>query len=234
MTPPENRVAKSDFTCAKRQVATGPGKFRFGMPDRVTPHFQTGWRLFKSHARVFVISMLLLFLSWVVLEIAVVVLYRFGFAIWLLLHLGWRLLFAGMLVGAHAMALKSVGGEIPRVGDLFTSLARGPAYLLALVIYCLVVSCGLVLLILPGIYLAVRYCLFAQIITDTSTSALPALQRAAALAAGNWWDLGALFLIAFLLNVGGVALLGMGLIASFPVSLLAIAGFYRSLQSATT
>ena len=178
--------------------------------------------------------MLLVFLSWVVLEFAVIFLHQLGFAVWLVLHLGWLLLFSGMLVGAHAMALKSVDGGIPRVGDLFASLARGPAYLLALVIYCLVVSCGLALLIVPGIYLAIRYCLFAQIITDTPASAFSALRKAAELARGNWAPLGALFLIAFLLNVGGLALLGIGLVISFPVSLLAIAGFYRSLQPATT
>ena len=200
------------------------------MPDRVTLHFETGWRLFKSHASAFVVSMLLLFLSWIVLEIAVVFLHRLGFAIWLTLHLAWLFLFAGMLVGLHVMALKSVDGEIPRVGDLFASLERGPAYLLALSIYCLAVSGGLVLLIVPGIYLAVRYSLFAQIITDTSAAALPALRKAAALARGSWASLSALFLIAFLLNIAGMALLGIGLIISFPVSLLAIAGFYRSLQ----
>jgi hypothetical protein len=41
------------------------------------------------------------------------------------------------------------------------------------------------------------------------------------------------FLIAFLLNATGAAILGLGLVTSFPVSLLAIAGFYRSLQPAT-
>ena len=34
-------------------------------------------------------------------------------------------------------------------------------------------------------------------------------------------------------RVGGMSLLGIGFILSFPVSLLAIAGFYRSLQPAT-
>jgi hypothetical protein len=203
------------------------------MSDRVTSHFETGWRLFKSRASVFVVSMLFLFLSWAVLEIAVVLLHRFGFVVWLVLHLGWLFLFSGMLVGLHVMALKSVDGEIPRVGDLFGSLERSPAYLLALSIYCLAVSGGLVFLIVPGIYLAIRYCLFAQVITDTSASALAALRRAAALAHGNWAPLGALFLIAFLLNIAGMALLGIGLVISFPVSLLAIAGFYRSLQPAT-
>jgi hypothetical protein len=203
------------------------------MPDRVTPHFETGWRLFKSHASVFVVSMLLLFLSWVVLEIAVVFLHRLGLAVWLVIHLVWLFLFSGMLVGLHVMALKSVDDEIPRVGDLFGSLERGPAYLLALSIYCLAVSGGLVLVIVPGIYLAIRYCLFAQVITDTSASALGALRKAAALAHGNLAPLGVLFLIAFLLNIAGMALLGIGLIISFPVSLLAIAGSYRSLQPAT-
>jgi hypothetical protein len=37
------------------------------MPDPVRSHFESGWRLFKSHASVFVVSMLLRFLSWVVL-----------------------------------------------------------------------------------------------------------------------------------------------------------------------
>ena len=203
------------------------------MPDRVTSHFETGWRLFRSHAGVFVVSMLLLFLSWVVLEVAVIFLHRLGFVVWFVLHLAWLFLFSGMLVGLHVMALKSVDAEIPRVGDLFASLERGPAYLLALSIYCLAVSGGLVLLIVPGIYLAIRYCLFAQLIADTSAPALSALRKAAALAHGNWAPLGALFFIAFLLNIAGMALLGIGLIISFPVSLLAIAGFYRFLQPAT-
>ena len=194
------------------------------MRDRVTSHFQDGWRLFRSHASAFIISMLLLFLSWVALETAVVFLYQLGFVVWLVLHLAWLFLFAGMFAGLHLMALKSVDGEIPQIGDLFASLDRGPAYLLALGIYCLAVSCGLVLLIVPGIYLAIRYCLFAQIITDTSESALAALRKAAAL--------GALFLMTLLLNIGGMVLLGIGLIISFPVSLLAIAGFYRFLQPA--
>jgi hypothetical protein len=101
------------------------------MPERVRSHFETGWRLFKSHVRIFVVSMLLLFLSWV--------------------------------------------------------------------------GCG----------------------------RIPALRKAAALARGSWASLDALFLIAFLLNIAGMALLGIGLVISFPVSLLAIAGFYRSLQPAT-
>jgi hypothetical protein len=204
-----------------------------GMSDRVMPHFQIGWRLFKARAGVFVVSMILLFLSGIVFKVVLLVLHRSGFAIWLMLLLAWLLVCSGMIVGLHVMALKSVDGGVPRVDDLFGSLALGPAYLLALALYCVAVGLGFALLIVPGIYLAIRYCLFAQIITDKSAGALAALRNAAVLARGNWLQLGALFLIALLLNVVGAAILGFGLVISFPVSLLAIAGFYRSLQPIT-
>jgi hypothetical protein len=116
------------------------------MSDRVKSHFETGWRLFKSRAGVFVVSMLLLFLSWVVLEIAVVFLHRPGLAVWLMLHLAWLFLFAGMLVGLHLMALKSVDAEVPRVGDLFGSLER------ALLGIGLVISFPVSLLAITGFY----------------------------------------------------------------------------------
>ena len=70
-------------------------------------------------------------------------------------------------------------------------------------------------------------------ITDKSAGPLAAPRDAAALARGNYSQLGALFLIAFWLNAAGTAILGLGLVISFQVSLLAIAGFYRSLQPAT-
>ncbi len=197
------------------------------------PHFQIGWRLFKARAGVFVVSMILLFLSGIVFRVVLLVLHRSGFAIWLTLLLAWLLVCSGMIVGLHVMALKSVDGGVPRVDDLFGSLALGPAYLFALALYCVAVGLGFALLIVPGIYLAIRYCLFAQIITDKSVGALAALRNAAVLARGNWLQLGALFLIALFLNVAGAAILGFGLVISFPVSLLAIAGFYRSLQPIT-
>ena len=203
------------------------------MSDRVISHFQIGWGLFKARAGVFVISMILLFLSGIIFRVALLVLHRAGSAIWVIILVVWLLVCSSMIVGLHVMALNSIDKRAPRVDDLFRFLALGPAYLLALVFYCAAVSLGFALLIVPGIYLAVRYCLFAQIITDKSAGPLAALRDAAALARGNYSQLGALFLIAFLLNAAGAAILGLGLVISFPVSLLAIAGFYRSLQSAT-
>ena len=106
---------------------------------------------------------------------------------------------------------------------------RRPLLRLAIVIYLLGVLCGLEMLIVPE-FLAVRYFLFSPILSDRSGSALQALRGSAVLGEGHWWAAGALLLIVSLLNLAGAAVLGLGLIITFPVSLLAISGFYRSLQ----
>ena len=113
---------------------------------------------------------------------------------------------------------------------LLTALiGRGPAFLLAFCVYSIAVVAGLVLLVVPGIYVAVKYALFGQVLATTSTTALEALRDTAALSDGRWWTLFPLLLMALLLNLAGMAFLGLGLLITFPVSLLATSDLYRSL-----
>lgn len=200
------------------------------MTDSVTLHFQNGWRAFRAYPRVFVVSMLLLFASWVVLELSVIALHRFGFAVWLLLHVSFFLFFSGLMAGLHRIAQEAVNGNAPKLADLTALLGRGPIFLFAFCIYALLVLGGLALLIVPGIYLAIRYGLFGQVLATRSTSAPQALRDSAALSDGRWWTVFACLLMALLLNLAGAALLGLGLLITFPVSLLATSDLYRSLQ----
>ena len=200
------------------------------MTDSATLHFQNAWKAFKSYPRVFLISMLILFGSWVALEVAVVALQRFGVVVWLILHLAFFVLFSGLMVGLHRIALETIDGKAPKLADLTALLARGPTFLLAFCIYSAVVLVGFAFLVVPGIYVAVRYALFGQVLATTSTTAPQALRNAAALSDGRWWTLFPLVLMAILLNLAGMAFLGLGLLITFPVSLLATSDLYRSLQ----
>jgi hypothetical protein len=177
--------------------------------------------------------MLILFASWVVLELGVVALRRFGIVVWLLLHLAFLLLFSGLLVGFHGLALGAAEGNAPNLIDLTSLLKRGPTFLLAFCIYSVLVVGGLVLLVVPGIYLAVRYAFFGQVIATSPVSPLEALRDAAALSYGRWWTISRTVLMALLLNLAGAALLGLGLVITFPVTLLAISSLYLSLQRST-
>jgi hypothetical protein len=200
------------------------------MTDYGTAHFRNAWKIFKSCPRVFVTSMLVLLASWVGLELAVFALHSLGILVWLILHLLFLLLFSGLMAGFHVTALRAADGHSPNLALLTASLRRGPAVLLAFCIYSAAVLCGLILFVIPGIYVAVKYSFFVYVLAAEPVSALEALRRAAALSRGRWWTVFRFVLMALLLNLGGAALFGLGLVITFPVSLLAGSGLFLCLE----
>jgi hypothetical protein len=195
-----------------------------------TRHVKIGWAVFKAHWNVFVLSVFVLLGSWAILEVAVALANRWGVIPNLVLHSIFLFFFSGLLVGIHSIALKAVRGSIPTLRTLTAMLDRGPSFLLALCVYLVATLCGLALLVLPGVYIAVRYALFGYVIASRPVSGLEALRQAAKVSEGKRWRLLGLLLIALGLNLAGAALLGVGLMISFPVSLLAAANFFRDLQ----
>lgn len=198
------------------------------MSGPTASHLRAGWAGFRSHRRVFLLAVLVLFGTWLALELAVAGTHRWGLLPNLVLHLAFLFLFSGLLVGIESIALQVVDGSAPRLGSLFERLERGPSFLLALCLYLLGVACGLVLLVAPGIYLAVRYAPFGYVLASRKASGVEALREAAALTRGRWWEACRFFLLLLALNLAGAALLGLGLLVSFPVSLLAAASYLRT------
>ena len=202
------------------------------MTVSVTAHFRIAWRAFKTHRRVFIVSMLVLFASWASLELCVGTLHRFGVTLNVLLHVAFLWLFSGLMVGVHGMALDAVDGRVPRLRCLTASLERGPAWLLAFCVYLLSVIGGLLLLVAPGVYVAARYALFGPVIATRPATGIEALRSAGALSHGRRWAMCRFVLAALALNVAGAVLLGLGLVISFPVSLLAASSLFCTLQHA--
>ena len=196
----------------------------------VGTHLRIGWRAFKLHWRIFVLSMLVLFASWLSLELAVVALQRLGVVVNVALHMAFLVVFSVLMVGIQNIALQTVDGRIPTLKGMSELPARGPSYLLALLLYIVAVAGGLLLLVVPGLYLAVRYALFGQVLACKQASALQALREAGSISQGQRWPLFGLLLAAAALNIVGAAMLGLGLAISFPVALLAISSFFRALQ----
>ncbi len=203
------------------------------MVSAVRTHLRIAWCAFKLHRRVLVLSVFILVGSWVILELTVVALHRFGVVLNVVLHLAFLVLFAGLMVGIHSIALQAVDGRSPTLKSLTSLLARGPTYLLALCLYCLAVAGGLLLLVVPGVYFAVRYALFGHVLAAGQASALEALRAAGSLSQGRWWVVSGLLLAVSALNIAGAALLGLGLLISFPIALLATASLFRTLHRPT-
>lgn len=106
-------------------------------------------------------------------------------------------------------------------------------YLVAAVLYALMVGIGLILLIVPGIILAIVFAFYGFVIVDTGTTdPIGALRRSAQLTRGHRGRLFLLGLVLLGINLLGLLLLIVGVLITSGISLLAIAYVYRRLAPA--
>lgn len=95
------------------------------------------------------------------------------------------------------------------------------------------VSIGLILLIVPGIILAIIFVFYGFHIVDTgSTDPIGALRRSAEITRGHRWQLFLLGLVLLGINILGLLALIIGVLFTSGISLLAIAHVYRRLVPA--
>ena len=168
---------------------------------------------------------------WVVLEALV---FRFASSpgsFWhVVLHLLWFL-----AMSLPEAALLRVALSIRESGswdrtDLAAALRLTPTFFVVKLIYLLIVAIGLVLLIVPGVWLAVRYAPWGFVVTGGARHPAAALRLSAGLTRGVKWRLLGFGLLLMLVNALGVALLGLGLILTLPLTAMAAAFVFDQLR----
>ncbi len=133
-------------------------------------------------------------------------------------------------IGVTRMALRFVDGGRGEFSDLYTGYPLFLNYLIATLLFSLMVGIGLVFLIVPGVILAVvfGFCTFA--VVDRALGPIDALQRSAALTRGVRMDVFLFGLLAIAINLVGLLLCGIGLFATYPTTMVAAAHLYRQLD----
>jgi uncharacterized membrane protein len=189
-----------------------------------------GWAGFKAEAGLLIGSTLTLALAWVLLEVAVVATHKLGVAVNLGLHVAYLIGASGLELGLVTMMLDIADGKSPTYRDLFAKLRRGPHFLAAKLIYLLLLALGLISLIAPGLWLGTRYSMFPGLMADGQHNPVEALKSSSSMVRGHTGKVLIFLLILVLLNSLGACLLGLGLLLTFPTSLLAMAYLYRYLQ----
>ena len=96
-------------------------------------------------------------------------------------------------------------------------------------LYLSLVVIGLAVLVVPGVYLAARYCLFGFAVASGESMLWQGFHMSAALTAGAKSYLIGIFLALLVFNALGAGLLGIGLFITAPVSLLIVTSIYRQL-----
>ncbi|MBD1917948.1 MULTISPECIES: hypothetical protein [Cyanophyceae] len=209
---------------------------------RIGDYFSRGWEIFKAKALLFVLFTLLLLLIQVVISILpppigtraegsseITILFSPIGDNGGILSLAFNIISPALTAGYYFVAFQIARNRDAVFNDFFRGFNKFlPIFLVTLVSTVLIVI-GSVLLILPGVYLAVAY-LFAQpLVIDKNADFWQAMETSRKLITKKWFSFFGLLLLIFLLNIGGVILLGFGLLVTIPLSICIIAAAYEDI-----
>lgn len=133
-------------------------------------------------------------------------------------------------LGLTRVALNLLSGAPVAVGQLFgegDKLLRGIG---GGILFGLMVVVGLVLLIVPGIYLALRYGQYMVALVDKNLPLMEAFRYSSSLTTNNRLNLFWLALLGMLITLAGLLACGVGLIFAGPVAWLSWIAAYRWMQ----
>jgi uncharacterized membrane protein len=136
-------------------------------------------------------------------------------------------------LGLTNIALKLADRQPVELSDLWSRAHLFLNYLVAEILYGLMVAVGLVLLIVPGIIVAIIFSFFAYVIVDHEAGPIESLSQSAAITKGARMDLFVFGLVLIGLNLLGAIALGVGLFVTTPISMVAVAYVYRQLAAQT-
>lgn len=105
-------------------------------------------------------------------------------------------------------------------------------YILASILFVITYAVGFVFLIIPGVIAIVRLSFFGFLVLEGEPSPVKALQRSWALTRNHFWRLLGFGLILGLVDVAGLLALGVGVLVTTPVTMLALAYAYDRLKTA--
>lgn len=120
-----------------------------------------------------------------------------------------------------------------KMSDYFDTSFCYFRYLFAQILFQIMVTIGLILLIIPGIYLFVKFYLYPYYVIEKGLSPMDAFRAAGQDIYGSKWDMLLFAILAFLLNFLGLICFFIGMFVTVPIVLIATASIYLKLQSQT-
>jgi uncharacterized membrane protein len=136
-------------------------------------------------------------------------------------------------IGLITIALKFLDDKVPKFEDLFSFKPYFWKYFGASILTALVVWTGLILLIIPGIYWALKFQFFGYFVVDKGCDPIESMRRSSQITQSVKWKLLGFGIVLAIINVIGAMCLFVGLFVTVPVTLLAFSSVYRKLLSQT-
>jgi hypothetical protein len=136
--------------------------------------------------------------------------------------------------GFFYVLLRRIRGEAVSAGDVFVGFGIAFAQLfLAHLVVSLLTCVGLVLCILPGIYLAVGYLFALPLVIDKRMEFWTAMEVSRQVVHRHWWIIFAYAILSMLVICLGALLCGVGLLVAMPLVMAGLMCSYEDLFGST-
>jgi uncharacterized membrane protein len=191
-----------------------------------------GWNATKKNFRFFILLMLSLFAINILPGILRSSLTpdKNSLIAFLISILSWILqLIVGL--GLIKIALEIQDHKKTHYSELFSQSHMIINYFLASVLYGLIIVAGLILLIVPGIIWGIKFQYFSYFIVDKQLGPIEALKESSKITKGSIWNIFLLRVLLGLINIGGTLLLGVGLLVTVPITMMAEVHVFRKLTT---
>jgi len=144
------------------------------------------------------------------------------------------LFISGLNLGYFKIAVDAVDSKAPEFKELFSCFSLLLKYLIAAILYVIVVSIGLVLFIIPGVIWAVQFGFFPFVIVKERLGPFSALRKSSELTSGVKGRLIIFGIALFGINLLGLIAFGIGVIITIPLSVIAAAHVFHQLEEQTS
>jgi len=132
-------------------------------------------------------------------------------------------------VGIVLLGIKRAREEEIRIPDIFNYFGEFPKLLLAYIMVSILLVIGFLLLVLPGIYLAISYTFVLPLIVDKKMGIWEAMELSRKTITKQWFKFFGLTILAVLFIVLSAIPFGIGLIWSIPTVYIAYGLLYHRL-----
>ncbi len=200
-------------------VKVDPGLFDRGCNAiNIQSYLQQAWQMFRENIGAFLGFTLTLFAVWLATS---------------MVDAGSSLLFssiaAPLYAGYSIVAFKLMLREPVQFNDFFRGFNYFLPLFLASLASSIVVTIGFILLLLPGLYLAVSYMFTTFLVIDYRMEFWQAMEISRTIISRNWFAFFLFALVLGFINILGALAFGIGLLVTLPVTSCAVAVAYKEI-----
>ncbi|NEQ47378.1 MAG: hypothetical protein F6K00_29100 [Leptolyngbya sp. SIOISBB] len=134
-----------------------------------------------------------------------------------------------LIPGIYLVAFQIARNRPTAFGDFFQGFNRALPILVLAILSGLLITVASICFLLPGIYLAVSYMFALPLLLDKNLDFWPAMETSRKLITKKWFSFFGFALVLGLINFGGLLLIGLGFLVTFPLTICATVAAYEDI-----